>query len=198
VLKLKKGIETRNKLLASAAYEFAVMGFESTKVDTIVRSVNVTKPAFYLYFESKQAIFNELVSMCEAKLKSEVKKIGLTQLDKTSFSSNRFKKVLENFYEFILENKDLMIIGIILNKNNNKLIKEITDIARENLETEAKINYIKPFFAKDIFADILVTNSLMLCRNYLLTGKSTPGELAALLSSLLADTIFSNETDDQL
>lgn len=192
---MKKGIETRNKLLAAAAHEFAVMGFEDTKVDTIVRSVKVSKPAFYLYFESKQAIFDELVSMCAAKLKSEVKKIGLTQLDKTSFSSDRFKKVLESFYGFILLNKELMIIGIVLNKDNGTLIQEVTDIAKENLKSEAEINYIKPFFAKDIFADILVTNSLMLCKNYLLPGKSTPSELAAILSSLLSENIFRSETE---
>lgn len=185
-----KGKETRNKFLSIAAHEFAAMGFSDTKVDTIVKGVNLTKPSFYLYFESKQAIFDELVNICTMKLKSEVRKFRLTQIDKNALSSERIKNVLENLFKFILENKEIMIIGIVLNRNNDKIINELTDIVKENLKVEANINYIKPIFADDIFADILVTNTLMLCKNYLLTEKSSPEELAIILSSLLSESIL--------
>jgi TetR/AcrR family fatty acid metabolism transcriptional regulator len=189
---LKKGIkgtETKNKLLYIAIHEFASMGFENTKVDTIVREANLTKPSFYLYFKSKQAIFDEIVNICTMKLETEVKKIGLTQLNNT-LSQERIKNVLEDFYEFVLENKELMIIGIILNKNNDILINKLTDIVKSNLRIEANINYIKSTFDCNVFADILVTNSLMLCKNYLLNGKSSPKELVSILSSLYSESIF--------
>lgn len=188
--KRTKGIETRNKLLSITVHEFATMGFKNTKVDTIVREANLTKPSFYLYFESKQAIFDELVNTCTVKLKHEVRKIGLTQIDNDPLSNGRIKTVFENFFKFILENKELMIIGIVLNRNNDKLINTLTDIVKENLKIEATIDYIKPIFANDIFADILVTNSLMLCKNYLLPEKSSPMELATILSSLLSESIL--------
>jgi hypothetical protein len=124
------------------------------------------------------------------KLEDEVINIGLTELNKNALSSDRITNALEKFYEFILENKELMIIGIILNKNNDKIINKLTNIVKENLKIEANINYIKPIFANDIFADILVTNSLMLCENYLLTGKSSPKELAKILSSLLIESVL--------
>lgn len=185
-----KGIETRNKLLSVATHEFATMGFNDTKVDTIVRGVNLTKPAFYLYFDSKQAIFHELVDECTRKLKSEVSKIGLTQIDKNELSSERIKNVMENLFQVLLENKELMIIGIVLNRNSDKVINELTDIVKENLRIEASINYIKPVFDDDIFADILVTNVLMLSKNYLLTEKASPKELAIILSSLFSESVF--------
>ncbi|MFL0249439.1 TetR/AcrR family transcriptional regulator [Clostridium neuense] len=184
-----KGTETKNKLLHIAIHEFASMGFENTKVDTIVREANLTKPSLYIYFKSKQAIFDEIVNICTLKLETEVKKIGLTQLNNT-LSQERIKNVLENFYEFVLENKELMIIGIILNKNNDMLINKLADIVKSNLRIEANINYIKSTFANNVFADILVTNSLMLCKNYLLTGKSSPKELVSILSSLYSESIF--------
>lgn len=186
-----KGIETKKKLLAIATYEFATMGFNNTKVDTIVKGANVTKPAFYLYFESKQAIFDELVKECTRKLKGEVKKIGVTQIDRNELSSERIKNVMENLFQFFLENKEIMIVGIVLNKNSDKIISELTDIVKENLRIEASINYIKPVFDDDIFADILVTNVLMLSRNYLLTEKASPKELAIILSSLFSESVFS-------
>jgi len=190
---LKKGVkgnETKKKLLSIAIHEFATMGFDNTKVDTIVREANLTKPSFYLYFESKQAIFDEIVNSCAINLEIEVRKIGLTQIDNNALSNGRIKNVLENFYKFILENKEIMIIGIVLNRNNDKLINKLTDIVKENLKVEANINYIKPIFTHDIFADILITNSLMLCKNYLLTEKSSPMELATILSSLLSESIL--------
>ena len=185
-----KGNETKKKLLSIAIHEFATMGFDNTKVDTIVREANLTKPSFYLYFESKQAIFDEIVNSCAINLEIEVRKIGLTQIDNNALSNGRIKNVLENFYKFILENKEIMIIGIVLNRNNDKLINKLTDIVKENLKVEANINYIKPIFTHDIFADILITNSLMLCKNYLLTEKSSPMELATILSSLLSESIL--------
>ena len=185
-----KGNETKKKLLSIAIHEFATMGFDNTKVDTIVREANLTKPSFYLYFKSKQAIFDEIVNTCAINLEIEVRKIGLTQIDNNALSNGRIKNVLENFYKFILENKEIMIIGIVLNRNNDKLINKLTDIVKENLIIEANINYIKPIFAHDIFADILITNSLMLCKNYLLTEKSSPMELATILSSLLSESIL--------
>lgn len=185
-----KGIETKNKLLSIAVREFAVMGFRDTKIDTIVKGANLTKPSFYLYFKSKQAIFDELVNICTMKLEDEVRKLGLTELNKTALNNDRIKNVLERFYEFILEYKELMIVGIVLNKNNDKIISKLADIVKENLKIEADINYIKPIFASDIFADILVTNSLMLSKNYLLSGKSSPKELAKILSSLINESVL--------
>ena len=185
-----KGIETKNKLLTVATHEFATIGFNDTKVDTIVRGVNLTKPAFYLYFDSKQAIFDELVDECTRKLKSEVSKIGLTHLDKNELSSERIRNVMENLFQVLLENKEIMIIGILLNRNSDKIINELTDIVKENLRIEATISYIKPVFDDDIFADILVTNVLMLSKNYLLTDKASPKELAIILASLFSESIF--------
>lgn len=184
-----KGTETKNKLLHIAIHEFASMGFENTKVDTIVREANLTKPSFYLYFMSKQAIFDEIVNICTIKLETEVKKIGLTKLNNT-LNKERIKNVLEDFFEFVLENKELMIIGIILNKNSDIIINKLTDIVKDNLRIEANINYIKSTFDSNVFADILVTNSLMLCKNYLLNGKSSPKELVSILSSLYSESIF--------
>ena len=185
-----KGKETKNKLLSIAMHEFSTMGFNDTKVDTIVRGANITKPAFYIYFESKQAIFDELVNECTIKLKNEVKKIGVTQINRNELSREKIEKSMENLFEFFLGNKEIMIIGIILNDNNNKIINELTDIVKENLRIESRINYIKPILNYDIFADILVTNALMLSKNYLLTEKASPKELAIILSSLFSESIF--------
>lgn len=192
VFKLKKGLkgrETRKKLLSIAIHEFATMGFDNTKIDTIVRKASLTKPSFYIYFKSKEAIFDEIVDICTIKLENEVKKLGLIQMSNNILSHDRVKNVIENFYKFILENKELMIIGLILNRNNDKLIAKLSDRIRENLKMQADMNYIKPIFAHDIFADMLTTFELIICKNYLLAEKSSPNELATIWSLLLNESI---------
>jgi len=54
-------LETRTKLLDSAAQLFARVGYEGASVDLIAESAGYSKGAFYSNFESKEAIFLELL-----------------------------------------------------------------------------------------------------------------------------------------
>jgi AcrR family transcriptional regulator len=54
-------LETRTKLLDSAAQLFARGGYEGASVDLIAESAGYSKGAFYSNFESKEAIFMELL-----------------------------------------------------------------------------------------------------------------------------------------
>lgn len=54
-------LETRMRLLESAAQLFARGGYEGASVDLIAESAGYSKGAFYSNFESKEAIFLELL-----------------------------------------------------------------------------------------------------------------------------------------
>src|SRR6201986_2289086 len=54
-------LETRTWLLESAAQLFARGGYEGASVDVIAESAGYSKGAFYSNFESKEAIFLELL-----------------------------------------------------------------------------------------------------------------------------------------
>ncbi len=54
-------LETRARLLESAAQLFARGGYEGASVDLIAESAGYSKGAFYSNFESKEAIFLELL-----------------------------------------------------------------------------------------------------------------------------------------
>lgn len=57
----EKGNETRMQLLQVAASVFARLGYARTTVADITQAANVSRPAFYLYFASKEAVFAEVV-----------------------------------------------------------------------------------------------------------------------------------------
>jgi AcrR family transcriptional regulator len=56
-------LETRTRLLESAAQLFARGGYEGASVDLIAESAGYSKGAFYSNFESKEAVFLELLDI---------------------------------------------------------------------------------------------------------------------------------------
>ena len=57
------GEESRALLLQVAAKEFAQKGYYETKISDIVKGASLTQPVFYLYFQNKEAVFQELVDL---------------------------------------------------------------------------------------------------------------------------------------
>jgi AcrR family transcriptional regulator len=57
----KRGLDTRRRLLDAAESVFGELGFHDASVVKITESAGVAAGTFYLYFDSKKAIFDELV-----------------------------------------------------------------------------------------------------------------------------------------
>jgi AcrR family transcriptional regulator len=63
-----KGEESKRKLLQAAEELFAKKGFQSTKVSEIVAKAGLTQAAFYLYFKSKEDIFQQMIQDFDQQL----------------------------------------------------------------------------------------------------------------------------------
>jgi AcrR family transcriptional regulator len=57
-----RGEATRSRLLEAGAEEFSRRGFHATRVDDIVRRARTSHGTFYLYFASKDALFEQVVA----------------------------------------------------------------------------------------------------------------------------------------
>jgi AcrR family transcriptional regulator len=60
--------ERRQHILLCARDVFAKRGYHAAKIDEIVAAANVARGTFYLYFEDKRAIFEEIVDRAFARL----------------------------------------------------------------------------------------------------------------------------------
>jgi len=60
--------ERRQKLLHHARDVFAKRGYHATKIEDIVLAAGVARGTFYLYFDDKRAVFEEIVDRTLAKL----------------------------------------------------------------------------------------------------------------------------------
>jgi AcrR family transcriptional regulator len=60
--------ERRAQLLAVASEHFARTGYEATTMDQVAAAAGVTKPLLYQHFESKHALYEELVTEAAVRL----------------------------------------------------------------------------------------------------------------------------------
>lgn len=58
----QRSIETRARILEAARERFALEGYDATGVAEICQAAGVSKGAFYHHFDSKQAVFLELLN----------------------------------------------------------------------------------------------------------------------------------------
>lgn len=81
-----KGEESKIKLLKSAEELFATKGFKGTTVSEIVANAGFTQAAFYLYFKSKEDIFEQIIEKFNEQILklsnsgAEVKKVTPSQV----------------------------------------------------------------------------------------------------------------------
>ena len=64
-----KGLETRRRLLDAAEKVFGELGFYDASIVKITEAAGVAQGTFYLYFSSKQEIFEELVRDLNARVR---------------------------------------------------------------------------------------------------------------------------------
>ncbi|HEY2330893.1 MAG TPA: TetR/AcrR family transcriptional regulator [Acidimicrobiales bacterium] len=62
----RRGSERRRQLLDFATERFAAEGYHATSVAEVVHGVGVGKGVFYWYFESKEALFEEILRETQA------------------------------------------------------------------------------------------------------------------------------------
>jgi AcrR family transcriptional regulator len=55
----KRGVETRQRLVAAAATSFGALGYDAVRVDDIAAEAGTSHGTFYRYFSDKDAVFDE-------------------------------------------------------------------------------------------------------------------------------------------
>src|SRR5436190_12850967 len=74
----RRGLDTRRRLLDAAEHVFGELGFHDASMVKITQTAGVAQGTFYLYFDSKKAIFDELVRDLNQRVRHAMKE-GSTQ-----------------------------------------------------------------------------------------------------------------------
>ncbi|MCM3439720.1 TetR/AcrR family transcriptional regulator [Metabacillus halosaccharovorans] len=172
------GVESKAKLLSIATEEFATNGFHETKISTIVKKAGVTQPTFYLYFHSKEAIFQELVCHFRTKLTDLTKESRLESGLDVNTLPGRIAVGLSAIFHFLDEDHQLTKIGFFISTEADDIKSQIADLIASNLVSEQKDGYFRKDIDMRIVADGLVGVIERLTVTSLFKGLKKPDELA--------------------
>lgn len=75
--------ERRQQILSHARDVFAKRGYHAAKIDDIVAAAGVARGTFYLYFEDKRAIFEEIVDNTFARIGRAVMRVDTEHSSRT-------------------------------------------------------------------------------------------------------------------
>lgn len=113
---------TKEKLLNVALKLFYDNGYDKTSVNTIVKTAQVSKGAFYHYFNSKEEILEVVISE-HAKKSIEVSKEVVE--DKSLNAIDKFNKYLVVIGQYKSVNMDKMVqLDAVINHKDNLRLKE--------------------------------------------------------------------------
>lgn len=109
--KTRKGIETRARLLDAAASEFGERGFHEASIAEITRKAAVAMGTFYVYFDSKEAVFRALVAHMGYETRAHIASRVAEARDRLSaeraglLAFLEFARAHTNLYRIVMESQ---------------------------------------------------------------------------------------------
>lgn len=100
----------KDELLDVSLEVFAKNGYHQTRISDIIAAANVARGTFYLYFESKSAIFLELLARLLSKLRASV--VGVDLSRSASPVREQLEASVRRILETIAQNRRLTAIVI--------------------------------------------------------------------------------------
>ncbi|MHC0038871.1 TetR/AcrR family transcriptional regulator [Pseudoneobacillus sp. C159] len=185
------GEQSRAQLLAIAAEEFAEKGYYETKISTLVQRAGLTQPTFYLYFTSKEAIFQELIdSFCKGLFNLTSESRLEPGIDLNSLPS-RITKGLTGIFTFFSENQSLTRIGFFNSSEAEVIKRQLAQKIKENLIFEVNNGYFRNEVDMCLIAEILVGSIERLTLTKLFPGIKEPEEIASEIVYLFLNGMLS-------
>lgn len=171
------GERSKQLLLEKAIELFSAHGYHQTKISDIVKAANLTQPTFYLYFHSKESLFNDLNSEFQTNL-YEIFNDGLAQLEGRENIRTQVFNMLKDIFSYFVQNPNLTKIGFYESVEaeaiKNELVNRLVEaVSIRNIQF-SMLHHVDT----RIFIESLLGSMERLTLTNLLTEKRTPEMLA--------------------
>ncbi len=138
----KKEKENRkNSILKAARKLFFERGFKSVTVDLIAAKAEVSKGSIYLYFDSKEEIYTQILISANIERHKEIENF----IKKEGTASELLQAFAEDYVNFFLANNELfrILMTFMLHADNMNLTEEqntqLIHTTNENIRTFSEI-----------------------------------------------------------
>ena len=171
------GEKSKQLLLEKAIEQFSTHGYHQTKISDIVKAANLTQPTFYLYFQSKESLFNDLNEQFQKNL-DDIFADGQVEPKNEQDVHNTVQANLTSIFSFFAENPKLTRIGFYESEQaadvKDKLVQQIMKDLNTEKHQVAASNHVK---TRTLAESLLGTIERLTLTN-LLTKESEPEKLA--------------------
>jgi AcrR family transcriptional regulator len=177
----RKRKERRAKVLAAASSVFAEKGYHASSIADIIEAAGIARGTFYLYFESKREIFDELLDSLIDHLRREVRTVDVGAGARPP--REQLQAIVRHVLATLVTNRDLTrillreAVGIDddFDRKLHAFYERILDLIRSALETGQRLGLVRP-------CDLQVTawcvlGSVKELADHALLGPSAPREL---------------------
>ena len=111
--------QIHEKMLQVAMQLFSTYGLKKTNVEDITRACGISKGAFYLFYESKEQLFMDLLEISDQQSKAQITK-AFSDLE--GFSKEEFKRVI---IEMFSQLNEYPILNLFKSDDYQYLIRKI-------------------------------------------------------------------------
>src|SRR5262245_28680641 len=101
----KQRRERRMQVLDKARVVFAQKGYHATSISDLIEAAGIARGTFYLYFDSKRAIFDELLEHFFALLTREVRPVDVSPGAHPPME--QLRAIVRHVLHVLVENRDL-------------------------------------------------------------------------------------------
>jgi AcrR family transcriptional regulator len=144
-------LERRRQILSAAKAVFAEAGYHGASIHAIIERAQIARGTFYLYFESKSAVFDSILDQALSDLRTKIRRIAVNDPTAPAPQVQLREQVVATL-EYIVRDRPLALLLLSAGhtpdaeaaERLDQFFTEVRDLLRRALETGMEIGLLRP------------------------------------------------------
>jgi AcrR family transcriptional regulator len=141
--------ERRKQILEAAKLVFADAGYHGASINAIIERAQIARGTFYLYFESKSAVFDSILDQALADLRSRIRRISVDEA--SAHPQLQLREQVYTTLDYIVRDRPLAILLLSAGhtpdaeaaERLDQFYAEVRDLLRRAFETGIEIGLLR-------------------------------------------------------
>lgn len=141
--------ERRKQIIEAAKLVFADAGYHGASINAIIERAQIARGTFYLYFESKSAVFESILDQALADLRSRIRRIAVD--DASAPPQLQLREQVYATLDYIVRDRPLAILLLSAGhtpdaeaaERLDQFYTEVRDLLRRAFETGIEIGLLR-------------------------------------------------------
>ena len=134
----------RKNLKDACKQSWTRYGYKKTSVDELCRQAGISKGAFYLFFESKEALFGEVLCLVQEQIYNAAAEVIKNQRDKNGIAEALkliYREYDKNNFLYNSDSADFIILINKISEEQKKKIEESNRMSQQLLLDQADLKF---------------------------------------------------------